>query len=164
LSAMDSLEEAGIGASVDLLAEGVSVDLPDRVQASLEDFADLTGLAVELFEVGERRSAMDILALSCTALRESIEAIRDRLGTPVLPANVPPITELAKTIGAEGLYRLAFSATALALGDPSARLVLESFLESAGVPGARGLADPDLAASALAYLALSFGAVLEAPS
>lgn len=111
-------------------------------------------------DIGEERSAMDVLALSCAALRESIEAIKGRLGTPVLPDEVAPLEELARILGAEGLYRIAVSAALLAVGDPVGRVILESFLDAVGIPGASQLADPDLAASVLAYLALSLEASL----
>jgi hypothetical protein len=164
LSTLETTGKGGVRVSAGVPLDGAEVGLPEKVHASLEDFADLAGFAVELLDIGEEKSALEVLALSCAALRESIEAIRDRLGTPVLPGEVAPLKELARSLGAEGLYRIAVSAALLAVGDPAGRGILESFLEAVGVTGASQLADPDLAASVFAYLALSLGATLSSPA
>jgi hypothetical protein len=163
LSTTDSIGGDSVEAGFAVLPREASPGLPGNIHASLEDFADLAGFAVELLDIGEEKSAVEVLALSCAALRESIEAIRERLGTPLLPGEISPLEELARSLGAEGLYRIAVSAALLAFGDPAGRDILESFLEAVGLPGASQLADPDLAASVFAYLALSLGAALSRP-
>ncbi|MEB2836953.1 MAG: hypothetical protein GSR80_000445 [Desulfurococcales archaeon] len=157
MSAVDAGVEAAAGLPV-------AVEEPLGAEAGLEEFAELAGLAVELLDIGEERTAMEVLALACAALRDAVRATGVEVGEARLPPpgelEVVPITELARAAGAEGLYRLASSAVALAADDPAGRGLVEAFLEAAGVP-VGGLSDRELAATALGYLALSIGSILD---
>ncbi len=155
---MSATMDGGGGAGLSVPA---AADLAGPVEAAVEDFSELAGLAAQLASIGERGSASEVLALACAALAEAVETAGIQLGgAPRLNVEAVPLHELAGAVGAEGLYRLVRSALSLALGDQGQRHVVESFLEAAGVRGAGELSDSELVGAVLRYLAESAAASL----